>query len=129
MSGERPAHRTPVPGPHSRALLESLRERESRNVTAIADDFPVVWQSASGAFIEDCDGNNFLDLTAAFGVANVGHANPRVARAIAGQAALLPHAMGDVHPPETRIALLERLRDILPAEMSRTFLATTGSEA
>ncbi len=129
MSDERPAQRTPVPGPRSRALLVSLRERESRNVTAIADDFPVVWQSASGAFIEDCDGNNFLDLTAAFGVANVGHANPRVARAIAGQAALLPHAMGDVHPPETRIALLERLRDILPAEMSRTFLATTGSEA
>ena len=129
MSGERPPHRTPVPGPRSRALLDSLRERESRNVTAIAHDFPVVWQSASGAVVDDSDGNSYLDLTAAFGVANVGHANARVARAIAEQAALLPHAMGDVHPPETRIRLLERLRDILPAEMSRTFLATTGSEA
>jgi 4-aminobutyrate aminotransferase-like enzyme len=129
MSGERPAHRRPVPGPRSRALLESLRERESRNVTAIAHDFPVVWQSASGALVVDCDGSSYLDLTAAFGVANVGHANPRVARAIAEQAALLPHAMGDVHPPEVRIRLLERLRDVLPVEMSRTFLATTGSEA
>ncbi len=129
MSGERPAHRTPVPGARSRALLDSLRELESRNVTAIAHDFPVVWQSAAGASIEDCDGNDYLDLTAAFGVANVGHANPRVARAIAAQAALLPHAMGDVHPPEARIELLERLRDVLPAGLSRTFLATTGSEA
>jgi 4-aminobutyrate aminotransferase-like enzyme len=129
MSGERAANRTPIPGPRSRALLESLRERESRNVTAIADDFPVVWQSASGAFVDDSDGNRYLDLTAAFGVANVGHANPRIARAISEQATLLPHAMGDVHPPEVRIQLLERLRDILPAELSRTFLATTGSEA
>ncbi|HEY1680647.1 MAG TPA: aspartate aminotransferase family protein [Candidatus Tumulicola sp.] len=129
MSGERSANGTPIPGPRSRALLDRLRVRESRNVTAISHDFPVVWQSASGAFIDDCDGNRYLDLTSAFGVANVGHANPRVARAISEQAALLPHAMGDVHPPEVRIRLLERLHDILPGDMSRTFLATTGSEA
>ena len=37
--------------------------------------------------------------------------------------------MGDVHPTEIRVALFERLATILPAELDRFFLATTGSEA
>jgi 4-aminobutyrate aminotransferase-like enzyme len=129
MKANRPNGTPPIPGPRSRELLDSLRMRESRNVTAIFDDFPVVWERAEGAFVDDCDGNRYIDLTAAFGVANVGHANPRVAAAIATQAASLPHAMGDVHPPAVRVALLERLREILPHGLDRTFLATTGSEA
>ncbi len=40
-----------IPGPRSRALLESLRRRESRNVTAIADVFPVVWERAENAIV------------------------------------------------------------------------------
>ncbi|HEY1428440.1 MAG TPA: aspartate aminotransferase family protein [Candidatus Tumulicola sp.] len=119
----------PIPGPHSRALLESLARSESRNVTAISDEFPVVWERAENAAVEDADGHRYIDLTAAFGVANVGHANPNVVAAAAAQAARLPHAMGDVHPPSARIALLERLADIVPAGLQRTFLATTGSEA
>jgi 4-aminobutyrate aminotransferase-like enzyme len=129
MNADRPNRVTQIPGPRSRELLQSLEHRESRNVTAISDDFPVVWERAEGAFVEDSDGNRYVDLTAAFGVANVGHANPRVVRAIADQAARLPHAMGDVHPPSTRIALLERLSTIVPAPLQRTFLASTGSEA
>jgi 4-aminobutyrate aminotransferase-like enzyme len=120
---------THIPGPRSRELLQALRHRESRNVTAVSEDFPVVWERGEGAFVTDSDGNRYVDLTAAFGVANVGHANPRVARAIADQAAALPHAMGDVHPSSTRIAFLERLATIVPEALQRTFLASTGSEA
>jgi 4-aminobutyrate aminotransferase-like enzyme len=121
--------RSQIPGPRSQELLRSLGHRESRNVTAISDDFPIVWERAQGAFVEDADGNRYVDLTAAFGVANVGHANPNVVRAIAEQAERLPHAMGDVHPPSARIALLERLSTIVPDGLERAFLASTGSEA
>jgi 4-aminobutyrate aminotransferase-like enzyme len=123
---DRPAR---IPGARSRELLRSLGRRESRNVTAISNDFPVVWERGEGAFVEDADGNRYVDLTSAFGVANVGHANPRVARAVAEQAARLPHAMGDVHPAAARIALLERLSSIVPDGLQRVFLASTGSEA
>jgi 4-aminobutyrate aminotransferase-like enzyme len=127
MSADAPGPR--IPGPRSRQLLQSLTRRESQNVTAVSDDFPVVWERGEGAFVIDSDGNRYVDLTAAFGVANVGHANPHVMRAIAEQAAKLPHAMGDVHPPSVRIALLERLSTVIPAALERTFLASTGSEA
>ena len=39
------------------------------------------------------------------------------------------HGMGDVHPNAAKIELLERLAEILPPSLERTFLATTGSEA
>ena len=36
----------PPPGPASRALAERLRAVESRNVTWLAEDFPVFWSDA-----------------------------------------------------------------------------------
>jgi 4-aminobutyrate aminotransferase-like enzyme len=119
----------PVPGPRSFALAESLARRESRNVTYLADDFPIFWESAHDAIVEDVDGNRYIDCTAAFGVANAGHANRHVTSAVAQQAERLVHGMGDVHPTEIRVRLLERLPEVLPRELTRVFLATTGSEA
>lgn len=118
-----------VPGPHTAQLRSQLRAHESRNVTYFAADFPVFWESASGATVTDVDGNRYIDLTAAFGVANAGHCNPHVVSAIARQAKRLMHGMGDVHPTAARAQLLERLERVLPSGLSKSFLATTGSEA
>ena len=111
---EPPAFVTEVPGPASRALAERLARVESRNVTAL-EPIPIFWERASGANLWDVDGNRFVDLTAAFGVANVGHAHPRVARAVADQAGALMHGMGDVHPPRVKVELLERLIALYPS--------------
>jgi 4-aminobutyrate aminotransferase-like enzyme len=118
-----------IPGPQTRALTAPLLAHESRNVTYVGDDFPVFWKSAQGATVEDVDGNRYIDLTAAFGVASVGHSNPAVVAAVAQQAATLMHGMGDVHPTAVRTQLLERLARVLPSGLTKTFLATTGSEA
>ncbi|MDQ2908456.1 MAG: aspartate aminotransferase family protein, partial [Candidatus Eremiobacteraeota bacterium] len=75
------------------------------------------------------DGNRYIDATAAFGVATTGHANPAVARAIAEQAARLPHGMGDVHPSDVKTRLLARLAALAPLDEARAFLCSTGSEA
>jgi 4-aminobutyrate aminotransferase/(S)-3-amino-2-methylpropionate transaminase len=110
-------------------LTALLRTYESRNVTYLGEDFPLFWDSASGATITDVDGNEFIDCTAAFGVANVGHCNPHVVSAVAAQAQRLMQGMGDVHPPAIRAELLERLAGIVPHGLQKVFLATTGSEA
>ena len=120
---------TRVPGPISLALASTLVARESRGVTYIAEDFPVFWDSASGALVTDVDGNRYIDFTSAFGVAVTGHANPIVARAIAEQAARLPHGMGDVHPTAVKAALLEKLAALAPVDNPRTFLCSTGAES
>ena len=118
-----------VPGLRTGELLPSLRQFESQGVTALGADFPVFWESAAGANVYDVDGNCYIDLTAAFGVANTGHTNPYVASAIADQAVRLMHAMGDVHPTEVRVQLLDKLAQITPEGLSKTFLCCTGAEA
>jgi 4-aminobutyrate aminotransferase-like enzyme len=120
---------TEVPGPRSRALAAELARYEAPGVTYLAGDYPVFWERASGALVVDADGNRYLDLTSAFGVAATGHTNPRVAAAIAEQATRLIHGMGDVHPTEVRTRLLARLAGLAPGALAKTYLATSGAEA
>jgi 4-aminobutyrate aminotransferase-like enzyme len=95
----------------TRETLELLRAYESRNVTYIDPDetWPIVWERAKGVHVWDADGKKYLDLTAAFGVAATGHANPRVVRAGQQQMARLLHAMGDVHPHALKARLAREL--------------------
>ena len=121
---------TRVPGPGSRELARRLALSESRNITLLANDFPIFWAEARGANVRDPDGNVFLDLTSAFGVASAGHAHPRIVEAIRNQAGKLVHGMGDVHPPVLKVELLERLGALLPWKGgTRGVLASSGSEA
>ncbi|MBV9271247.1 MAG: aspartate aminotransferase family protein, partial [Candidatus Eremiobacteraeota bacterium] len=118
-----------IPGVRTHELSPALLRVESRNVTYVDEQFPVFWEAASGATVTDVDGNRYLDLTAAFGVANTGHSNPYVAAAIHDQAVRLMHAMGDVHPTEVKIRLLQKLASITPPGLEKVFLASTGAEA
>ena len=120
---------TAIPGPRSRTLAAELARYEAPGVTYLAGDYPVFWERAAGALVTDVDGNRYLDLTSAFGVAATGHTNPRVAAAIAEQATRLIHGMGDVHPTEVRTRLLARLAALAPGALGKTYLATSGAEA
>src|SRR6267143_2896275 len=107
----------------SRQVLQLLRAFESRNVTAIEPDgsWPIVWERARGVHVWDPEGKRYLDLTAAFGVAAAGHANPRVVRAGREQMGRLLHAMGDVHP--------HALKALLARELSRITFERWGSKS
>ena len=87
------------------------------------------WEEARGANVVDADGNVFLDLTGAFGVALLGHGHPKVAAAVAAQAERLVHGMGDVHPPSVKVFLMERIAALAPWPDARVVLSSTGSEA
>ena len=124
---------TPIPGPRSLALATRLRRHESRNVTFLADDFPVFWQRADGMNVWDADGNRFLDLTSAFGVSGLGHTNAAVRAALVAQSGELLHAMGDVHPTELKAELCARLSAVTferwGAGDGKTVLSSSGSDA
>jgi 4-aminobutyrate aminotransferase-like enzyme len=92
-------------------ILQLLRDYESRNVLFIEKDgsWPIVWERAKGAYVWDADGKKYLDLTAAFGVAAAGHANPNVVKAGRQQMGRLLHAMGDVHPHALKAELAQEL--------------------
>jgi 4-aminobutyrate aminotransferase-like enzyme len=96
------------------STIELLRSYESRNVTFVAPDgsWPIVWERAKGVHVWDETGRRYLDLTAAFGVAGAGHANPRVVAAGRKQMGRLLHAMGDVHPHRLKAELACKLSSL-----------------
>ena len=116
-----PHMRVTPPGPRSRALGKRLRQAESRNVTFIGDRFPVFWEEALGSNVRDVDGNMYVDLTGAFGVAFAGHRHPRIMQAATAQQHRLTQGMGDIHPPAAKVELLERLTGSLPGRRRARF--------
>jgi 4-aminobutyrate aminotransferase-like enzyme len=124
---------TEIPGPRSRELAGKLRGHESRNVTFLADDFPVFWQRAAGTNVWDADGNRFLDLTSAFGVAGLGHTNEAIRAALVAQSGELLHAMGDVHPSVGKVELCARLSELTFERWGlgggKVILGNSGSDA
>lgn len=113
----------------SAITLDLLRRYESQNVTFIDPDgsWPVVWEKARGVHVWDADGKRYLDLTAAFGVAAAGHANPRVVQAGQRQMAKLPHAMGDVHPHALKAPLARELSRLTFEKWTRGTRSVRGS--
>jgi 4-aminobutyrate aminotransferase/(S)-3-amino-2-methylpropionate transaminase len=127
---------TEIPGPSSRAWIDRLAVRECPAITArrsrrasalgAVDDDPIVWQEAVGANVIDVDGNRFVDLTAGFGVASVGHRHPAVVAAAKAQLDTLVHVMGDAFPDTNRILLMERLAEL--TGLDRAILGSSGSD-
>jgi 4-aminobutyrate aminotransferase-like enzyme len=120
----------------TRQVLDLLRTYESQNVTFIDPEgaWPIVWERAKGVHVWDADGKIYLDLTAAFGVAATGHANPHVVRAGQKQMARLLHAMGDVHPHALKAQLARELSKITferwrKGETAKTIFCNSGFEA
>ncbi len=81
-----------------------------------------------GAILWDSDGKRYIDCTAGVGVASIGHANPRVAAALAEQAGRLITCPG-VFYNDVRAKLLDKLAALSPAGLNRGFLCNSGTEA
>lgn len=112
------------PRPKTQELLELSRTYEPACMNWQA---PVVWDHAAGAEIWDVDGKRYIDWTSGVLVANVGHAHPVMAKALADQAARLLNTF-DFPTPE-RLRLAERIVQAAPAHLDKVIFMTTGSEA
>lgn len=127
---------TPPPGPRSRELGEALRAFEAPGINTLIAGPPgtspipgIAWSEARGVNVCDLDGNRFLDLTAGFGVAAVGHRHPLVVAAIREQSGRLIHGLGDVHPHPLRAELARRLVRLAPVDEARVYFGISGAEA
>ncbi|HAB19465.1 MAG TPA: aspartate aminotransferase family protein [Verrucomicrobiales bacterium] len=116
---------------NSATVLKLLERYESRNITfrAPEGDWPIVWERARGCQVWDAEGRKYLDLTAAFGVAAAGHANPRVVAAGRRQMGQLLHAMGDVHPHALKAQLARELSRITFERWAKSNSRTGSSTA
>ncbi len=133
-----PAVRSPIPAGAGQAWVERLaasecpaltsRRKRREEQTGSKHD-PIVWVEAQGANVIDADGNRYVDLTSGFGAAFVGHRHPEVVAAVKRQADRLLHALGDLHPSDVKIELLERLCALAPWPKARAMLSLSGADA
>jgi adenosylmethionine---8-amino-7-oxononanoate aminotransferase len=82
-----------------------------------------------GVWLEDYDGQRYLDAISSWWVNLFGHANPHIAKRIADQARELEHVIlaGFTHGPAVELA--ERLAALAPPGLERVFYADSGSAA
>jgi 4-aminobutyrate aminotransferase / (S)-3-amino-2-methylpropionate transaminase / 5-aminovalerate transaminase len=116
---------TKIPVPESLGIIEELRKNEPRSMSGQ----PIVlWDKAEGFNVYDKFGNKWIDFSSGVVVANAGHCNPEVKKAIIEQAEqdLLYNYC---FPSEIRSKLVKTLIEITPASMGKVFLLTTGAES
>src|SRR4051794_12726638 len=118
---------TEVPGPKSREWFD---RRAAAVPSGVANLHPVVTARASGAIVEDIDGNRLIDFATGIAVLNVGHAAPEVVAAVQKQADLDTHTCFHVTANEPYIELAERLNALAPIDgAAKTMFANAGAEA
>ncbi len=88
----------------------------------------LVLTHGKGVKVYDIDGNEYIDCLAGIAVASIGHANERLANALADQAKRLI-VCSQMHANDTRVAFYEKLMGFLPnTGLKRIFMANSGSE-
>jgi 4-aminobutyrate aminotransferase len=125
---KRPEIRTALPGPKGRSIIEA----DARFVTPSypRPSFKLVAERAQGVWVEDVDGNIFLDCNAGVAVCSTGHCHPEVVRAIQEQAAQLIHMCGTDYYYALMPQLAKKLDEIVPVPSpTRTHFANSGTEA
>ncbi len=79
-----------------------------------------------GASLFDIDGVEYLDCSSGHGVANLGHANPKVAEAIYKQASTLI-TLFETFPNDKRAELMKKITSLVDG-LDRVFLCNSGTE-
>lgn len=114
---------TELPGPRAQELLALSAAYEPRSMS---DQVPMVWSRGERVWLEDVDGNVFLDFTSGVLVVNAGHSHPRLVAAMRAQADQVVNTYDFVN--EWRPRLAQRLVEITPPNLDKAVILTTGAE-
>ena len=82
-----------------------------------------------GSWLVTTDGKRVLDLTCGIAVTVVGHAHPRVVKAVTDQASRLMHISAGVAKYESNVALAETLATLTPTGLDAIVFGNSGAEA
>ena len=90
---------------------------------------PVVIQKALGAVVTDVYGREYIDCFAGISVVNAGHNNPAVMAAAREQIDNLIHCCSYLYYSQPTGALAEKMAQITPGRLKKSFFANSGAEA
>jgi 4-aminobutyrate aminotransferase-like enzyme len=89
---------------------------------------PLVADRGSMQYVWDLDGRKYLDFFGGILTISVGHANPKVTSKIKAQVDKLQHT-STLYPNENIVALAEKLAQITPGKLQKSFFTNSGTEA
>jgi 4-aminobutyrate aminotransferase/(S)-3-amino-2-methylpropionate transaminase len=119
--------RTAIPGPKSKALGERRAVSVPRGLSHAT---PVYVAKAENAWIEDVDGNRYIDFAGGIGCLNVGHRREPVVSAVREQLDHFLHTCVQVTPYESYVRLAERMNEVTPGNFpKKTLFLNSGAEA
>lgn len=125
---QKPIIKTELPGPKGLEIIAA----DAQYVTPSypRPDYKLVAEKGSGVWIEDVDGNIFLDCNAGVAVCSTGHCHPEIVQAITEQASTLIHMCGTDFYYRHMPALGKKLDEIVPIKAAtKTHFANSGAEA
>jgi acetylornithine/LysW-gamma-L-lysine aminotransferase len=106
---------------------EEILEIETKHTSGIYAKQPLVIVRGQGASLFDADGVEYLDCAAGHGVANLGHAHPKIAQAIYQQASTLI-TLFESFPNDKRAELMKKITSLVDG-LDRVFLCNSGTES
>lgn len=102
-------------------------EIETKHSSGIYVKQPLVIVRGQGASLFDMDGVEYLDCASGHGVANLGHAHPKIAEAIYQQASTLI-TLFESFPNDKRAEVIKKLTSLIDG-LDRVFLCNSGTES
>jgi predicted acetylornithine/succinylornithine family transaminase len=111
--------------------FEQIAERERQYLLQTYNRYPVVLSRGKGVFLWDIDDKKYLDFVSGLGVNALGHAHPRIVKAIREQAAKIIH-VSNLYYHEYQGPLAEKLCGLAAGssgEKFRAFFSNSGTEA
>lgn len=102
-------------------------EMENKHAAGVYAKQPLVIVRGQGASLFDVEGSEYLDCASGHGVANLGHAHPKIAEALFRQASTLI-TLFESFPNDQRGALMEKICTLVPG-LDRVFFCNSGTEA
>jgi len=119
--------RTAIPGPKSRALSERRAKAVPRG---LSHGTPIYVAQAEEVWLEDVDGNRYLDFAGGIGCLNVGHRQKAVIESVKDQLDHFLHTCVQVTPYESYVRLAERMNEVTPGRFAKkTIFLNSGAEA
>jgi acetylornithine/N-succinyldiaminopimelate aminotransferase len=106
--------------------LDQIADLEKRFLLHTYNRYPVAFERGKGVFLYDFEGKKYLDFVAGLGVNALGHAHPRIVKAIREQAARAIH-LSNLYYNEYQGQLAERLGQL--SGLDRAFFSNSGTEA
>lgn len=118
------------PKPSANSSAEIVRKQKQYLWPAITNYYqqPLVADRGEMQYVWDLEGRRYLDFFGGILTVSVGHCNPKITSKIKAQVDRLQHT-STLYPNEQIVALAEKIAQITPGKLDKSFFTNSGTEA